>query len=195
MGDDKTKFGEYIRWAKDHRIISFLMFAGAVVIAIAAVVTAVIPAINAIRSWGSDEASDPTSVSVQIADTARDSITEPKGLTFTLHGFTDDSLVAAIERETGYKHSRNSQNNRIEITYSGSLTEIDETDMFYYEGGNLKIVIDEHECAVLSSIRIDPSLRSGNRYNALHAWLIDKAQSLASDNATQIAERAKECLQ
>ena len=134
-------------------------------------------------------------MSAQIADTARDSITEPKVLTFTLHGFTDDSLVAAIERETGYKHSRNSQNNRIEVTYSGSLTKIEETDMFYYEGGNVKIVIDEHECAFLSGIRIDPSLKAGTPYDALHTWLTDKALSFASRNPTLIAKMVKECLQ
>lgn len=193
MGDDKTKFGEYIRWAKDHRIISFLMFAGAVVIAIAAVVTAVIPAINAIRSCASPETTTPA-ISETAEDKSTDSTREQLSQVFALVGFTDDSLIAAIERETGYVYFGNSQNHRIEITYSGNLTEINETNLFYYEGGNLRIVIDENECAVLGGIRIDPSLRAGNPYNALHSWLTDKALSLASRNPTLIAKTVKECL-
>lgn len=195
MGEDNTKYGEYIRWAKNHPILSRLLFGSVFVRAAMGFVVLGIAFVISVRSCGTDnETAEPESGSEADAQEHQEVIDTERS-EFSLAGYEDSALIAAVEEMTGYEYDRRSPLNRIQITYTGSLVTIEETGLCYYTGGCLKVLVNERECTTFKSLRIEPTLRGGNPRDALLASLLEEARMVATRNAHVVASGVKDCLQ
>lgn len=193
MGEDNIKqkptlFDRLILWAKNHPIIAPLMFVGVVVIAIGTVLAAVTAISVAYRSC------NPPPPPPSPGDTTQNS-DPPQEQVFTLIGFSDDALVAAIERETGYKYSKSSRNNRIKFTYTGRLIKGERGQGSYYTGGAVRVLVDERECTTFTDLRINSTPKiGGNPDEVLEKFLSNRPCELAAKNAAVVASGVKHCL-
>ena len=195
MGTDNTRYDQYLRKAKNHPILSRLLFGSIVARAVIGFVVLLGAFVITVRSCGTvNETTEPESgdeTDIMEHQGAIDS-ERPE---FSLVGFEDSALISAVEEMTGYEYDRRSPLNRIQITYTGSLVTIEETGLCYYPGGILKVLVDQRECTTFKSLRIEPTFRGGNPRDALLESLLEEAHMLASGNAYVVASGVKDCLE
>ena len=113
--------------------------------------------------------------------------------TFIVAGFKfkkiEDFLISL-----GFESNNKSPDYIITFSFSGQLEKIDDSNLYRYNGGLLKMIINDNECAVFSNLKIDPTSNVGNTRDYVLSVINQGIENLVLNHADECFEKLRDCL-